>query len=86
MSEIIERVAQVIHESQGYSTPWKTCTQCDAVARDVIEEIAFLISGLPTPRLIGTSDTDPGRVWDIAAIAQHRAIVDYLQAALKERA
>lgn len=93
MSTMVERLARAIYEKRNGAgcRPWSIQTKVHKApylddARAAIEAIIPFVSDMPPARLIRISDTDPGRIWDIAAIAQHRAIVDYLQAALKEQA
>jgi hypothetical protein len=91
MSEMVERVARAIadHFTNGNEqyddlSEYERITYV-ASARAAIEAIIPFVSDMPPARLIGTSDTDPGRIWSIAAEAQLGAVVGHLQAALKEQ-
>lgn len=56
------------------------------LARAAIGAMVPFVKEVPSANFIRTSDTDPGRVWSIAAEVQLGAVIGHLQAALKEQA
>jgi hypothetical protein len=86
MSTMVERVAAKMSERRRELIAQPLNRVWDELARAAIEAMVPFVNEMPPARLIGTSDTDPGRIWSIAAEAQLGSVVGHLQAALKEQA